>query len=798
MPRRLALLVATYRYQDAGLRQLTAPGHDAEALAEVLRNAEIADFDVTILVNEPHHVVGRAIGEFYRNRRRDDLTLLYFTGHGLKDDEGRLYLAMTNTTRDDLLFTALSAQQVDDAMESCLSRQKILVLDCCYSGAFPAGRISKADAEVHTLEKFQGKGRVVLTASDATQYSFEGNHITGQGTRSVFTRFLVEGLTTGKGDLDEDGDISLDELYSYVYDRVIEEMPQQRPKKQENVEGRIVIARNIHWSLPVYVRSAIESPFARDRLVVLEGLVHLYRVGNDLVRAEVINQARRLIHDDSKVVSAAAIKLITALNPDQGGRAAEEQGRREAEEPARREAEELAAREAEEPRWEPAVSLSPRHSWTGKQDETQVVPSPYLSLPVDDTTARSGQLERETPAGQYTQAGAATEKQTPQQDRREAEEHTLHKANEWTGQASEVPRRPVGPHEPPILKPPTQLPPVADNTTPRSTAPVMGLTALVPRSKVPLILGVACVVIVVAVASAILFALLSSDDTIVGKSISVGAEPNDVEVGEGSVWTANRSSGTISRVNPRDATSREIKVGGNPTLLEADQGAVWVWNYSDGITRVDVRTGEVSRPITGGSPDALISGFAVGGGYVWLSHSANGTVTRINMQTQALEGDPIAVGPKPTAMAFGDKLLYVVNSGDNTISTLDGSTGAVLGIPLKVNQELGRCGACLEVHDGVIYVGTIDDVTPIDERYFIIGEPIPLKGYSHFTASGGSAWVVYPLDNVVRRIDLQTRQPRGEPIKGIGRGTGDIAFADDVLWVSNSKQNTVTEIRPGS
>ncbi|UBU08909.1 hypothetical protein [Nonomuraea gerenzanensis] len=34
-----------------------------------------------------------------------------------------------------------------------------------------------------------------------------------------------------------------DELYGYVHDRVVEEMPQQRPKKQDNVEGRTVIAR---------------------------------------------------------------------------------------------------------------------------------------------------------------------------------------------------------------------------------------------------------------------------------------------------------------------------------------------------------------------------------------------------------------------------------------------------------------------------------------------------------------------------------------------------------------------------
>lgn len=310
MGRRLALLVATYQYQDAGLRRLTTPAHDAEVFAAVLADPAIAGFEVTILINEPHHVVGQAIGDFYRGRRRDDLTLLYFTGHGLKDDEGRLYLAMADTARDNLLFTALSADQVDRAMESCVSRQKVLVLDCCYSGAFPAGRIAKADTAVHTLERFHGRGRTVLTASDATQYSFEGDHAHGQAPQSVFTRHLATGLRNGSADLDGDGDITLDELYTYVHDRVVEEMPQQRPKKQDNVEGRTVIARNVNWTLPGYLRNAIGSPIAADRSVALEGLAHLRRIGNEMVRAHVLEEIRRLADDDSRQVSAAAAAML--------------------------------------------------------------------------------------------------------------------------------------------------------------------------------------------------------------------------------------------------------------------------------------------------------------------------------------------------------------------------------------------------------------------------------------------------------------------------------------------------------
>ena len=316
---RKALVVATYRYADGGLSQLAAPEHDAEAFAAVLEDPAIAGFDVTTLVNQPHHVVGEAIADFYEDCRRNDLTLLYFSGHGLKDDEGRLHLAMTNTRREALMFTAISAAQLNEAMDACTSRRKVLILDCCYSGAFPAGRTAKADEGVHTLERFQGKGRAVLTASDATQYAFEGNHLSGSGRSSVFTRHLVEAIRTGAADLDEDGDIALDELYSYVRERVVAEMPQQRPKKQEDVDGRILIARNVHWTLPGHLRHAIESPIAAQRLTAVEGLGHLHRSGNDVVRATVTGHLRAMAEDDSRSVAAAATALLERLDAAPAG-----------------------------------------------------------------------------------------------------------------------------------------------------------------------------------------------------------------------------------------------------------------------------------------------------------------------------------------------------------------------------------------------------------------------------------------------------------------------------------------------
>ena len=313
MGRRLALLIATYEFQDGGLQQLTAPAHDAEAFGAVLRDPAIAGFEVTTLLNEPHHDVGVAIADFYRDRHADDLILLYFTGHGIKDGDGRLHLAMADTSRNALADTALSAEQINRAMARCASWRKVLILDCCYSGAFPDGWTPKADTTVHTLERFQGRGRTVLTASDATQYSWEGNRVHGEAAQSVFTRYLVQGLREGSADLDGDGDITLDELYNYVHDHVVEEMPHQRPKKQDNVEGRIVIARNVNWTLPAHLRHALDSPHSTDRLGALDGLTRLHGVGNALVRATVFEELQRLADGDNEAVSTAAAERLRAL-----------------------------------------------------------------------------------------------------------------------------------------------------------------------------------------------------------------------------------------------------------------------------------------------------------------------------------------------------------------------------------------------------------------------------------------------------------------------------------------------------
>jgi uncharacterized caspase-like protein len=268
-----ALLIASSEYDDPHFRPLKAPAQDVKALSRVLSDPAIGGFaDVKTLLNEPKDALVLAIEEFFDDRNRDDLLLLYFSCHGIKDEDGRLYYATNNTQHKRLVSTAVAAYQVNDLIGKSRSRRKILVLDCCYSGAFSRAFLAKGDAAVGVMEEFkQGQGLVTLTASDAFQYSFEGEE---DGATSVFTRALVDGIETGRADEDGDQLISLDELYHYAYQRVRSERPEQNPRRAGEVEGDIFIARNPRvpqpGELPAWLRKEIESEYAPARL----GAVH--------------------------------------------------------------------------------------------------------------------------------------------------------------------------------------------------------------------------------------------------------------------------------------------------------------------------------------------------------------------------------------------------------------------------------------------------------------------------------------------------------------------------------------------
>lgn len=244
--RRLALLIAASDYTDPDLRKLRAPGRDASELAIVLGDRRIGGFDVQTLINAQCSDLQVGIEEFCADRHPADQLLIYLSCHGLLDDNGRLYYAAANTRRRHLAATAVAAAWLNERFEDCRARCQILVLDCCHSGAF--ARDAKGEPGLALRQRFEsaGRGRVVLTASGATEYSFEGDQTTGEGVPSVFTRAIIDGLTTGDADRDGDGLITVADLYQHVYGIVHSAEPRQTPELWTyRSEGDLLIAHSV-------------------------------------------------------------------------------------------------------------------------------------------------------------------------------------------------------------------------------------------------------------------------------------------------------------------------------------------------------------------------------------------------------------------------------------------------------------------------------------------------------------------------------------------------------------------------
>lgn len=251
--KRQALIIANSDYSDSKLSKLSAPQIDAESLKAVLDDTTVGFFDdVQVVTNGNSQQVREEIERFFSGKKRDDTLLLYFSGHGVLDPNGRLYLAATNTNTQRLRSTGVSAQFISESMDASRSKRQILILDCCHSGAFARNSKAATDRTVGTGPAFKGDGtgRVILTATDSTQHAWEGDNLIEGDGGSRFTHFLIEGLQTGNADRQQKGHITIDDLYEYVYEQVKTNSPDAKPQTPQrwgySRVGDLLIAKNPH------------------------------------------------------------------------------------------------------------------------------------------------------------------------------------------------------------------------------------------------------------------------------------------------------------------------------------------------------------------------------------------------------------------------------------------------------------------------------------------------------------------------------------------------------------------------
>ncbi len=191
---KIALLIGVSDYPP-GLKPLPSTIQDAKAMAEVLKNENIGGFDEVKILSNPGIIEMSTEIQiaFNSNRHKNDLIVLFFSGHGIKDERtGELYLSSHdtgNTPQGDFnKATAVRSSFLHELMETGLSKRQVVILDCCFGGAFVKGMIANSGNNIY-FRQLGREGRAILASSSAMPYSFEN-----QGSKlSIYTQYLVEG-----------------------------------------------------------------------------------------------------------------------------------------------------------------------------------------------------------------------------------------------------------------------------------------------------------------------------------------------------------------------------------------------------------------------------------------------------------------------------------------------------------------------------------------------------------------------------------------------------------------------------
>ena len=211
-------------------------------------------------IQDNHKLIGRvgreemrdAIINFFRNRnvRPKDTLLFYYSGHGILDAYGDYYFAASALNPIEPDTEGFLFDELTKIINKSTSQKIITILDCCYSGGARIGKGGEEDAanagrkaiDEKSRILVQGEGKCILAASQASQKAFE----TAQKNHSLFTYYLLDGLSGNEHTVDIDGCVTPDLLGNYIYDKIMslpsEQRSEQTPIRKVEQSGNIILA----------------------------------------------------------------------------------------------------------------------------------------------------------------------------------------------------------------------------------------------------------------------------------------------------------------------------------------------------------------------------------------------------------------------------------------------------------------------------------------------------------------------------------------------------------------------------
>lgn len=237
-----ALIVGINDYPSAPLSGCV---NDANAIVTILESHGDGspNFGVKMMTSPSSNITRSALREAIEQlfTGDSDMALLYFSGHGYIKSTGG-YLVTTDAKEYD---EGVSMDEVLTLANQSKAKNKVIILDCCHSGALGSPSIT-----ANNIAQLS-EGLSVLTASRDYEYAIEVN---GSG---IFTSLVVDALKGGAADLR--GNITPSSLYAYV-DEALGAWD-QRPIFKTNVTSFSPL-RKITPKVPLETMRKITSYFA--------------------------------------------------------------------------------------------------------------------------------------------------------------------------------------------------------------------------------------------------------------------------------------------------------------------------------------------------------------------------------------------------------------------------------------------------------------------------------------------------------------------------------------------------------
>ncbi|MET0494365.1 MAG: caspase family protein [Actinoplanes sp.] len=202
-----ALVIGAAYFASEAITDLPSVANNVSALAEALTDPAAGVVDPARcrqLINpRAQDEVGAALDETVN--AAGDTAIIYYAGHGLLTPRGALHLAVANTDPNRVAYTAVPIEWLRMALAESPAKNRILILDCCFSGHAATAMTSVSSALTAAID-ISGTYTVTSAPANSTSIAPPGDRFTA--FTGELLRVLRDGIP-GAGDL-----LSMRDIYT--------------------------------------------------------------------------------------------------------------------------------------------------------------------------------------------------------------------------------------------------------------------------------------------------------------------------------------------------------------------------------------------------------------------------------------------------------------------------------------------------------------------------------------------------------------------------------------------------------